>query len=240
MHVSSCKISAKSDNRRPSYSDWTKSRWPPSAILDIWGGRAWTTPHIVGPHFFTHTPNLVKISWAAPEICTQNRVRKNAPWRRNSISGSNYDASRHSGTFVCVIAKHFSQIGQSEAELWRFNLFTLSGPLWGLLCANGSQSWGNPPLPVDIMKYAHHRSLSFFLDFRKSLPVRIGGAPNRSGIEIWVKIFDIFPPVKIGNVGGISVDFYGGVPGPPTTVWKPCAFLRQFSIYKFRWQKINL
>jgi len=47
----SCKISAKSDSRRPSYCDFTNSRWPPSAILDIWSGRTWSIPHVVGAHF---------------------------------------------------------------------------------------------------------------------------------------------------------------------------------------------
>jgi len=34
-YLLSCKISAKLDNPRPSYSDLTNLRWPPSAILDV-------------------------------------------------------------------------------------------------------------------------------------------------------------------------------------------------------------
>jgi len=53
-YLLSCKISVKSDHPRPSYSDLTNYRWPPSAILDVWRQRVWTTPQVEGPHFYQH------------------------------------------------------------------------------------------------------------------------------------------------------------------------------------------
>jgi len=37
-----------------------------------------------------------------------NKIRKNAPWRRISTSGSNFDAISPAATFVCVIVQNFS------------------------------------------------------------------------------------------------------------------------------------
>jgi len=40
-----------------------------------------------------------------------------------------------------------------------------------------------------------------------------------TGVEILGEIWDLLPPVQSrGGGGGISVDFYGGVPGLPPTV----------------------
>jgi len=50
--MSSCIISAKSDNRRPSYGDLTNLRWPQFAILDIRDGRTWTIPHVARPYLY--------------------------------------------------------------------------------------------------------------------------------------------------------------------------------------------
>jgi len=50
-YVLSCEISAKFDNRRPSYGDSNNSRWPPFAILDIWWWRMLTIAHVPAPHF---------------------------------------------------------------------------------------------------------------------------------------------------------------------------------------------
>jgi len=65
-----------------------------------------------------------------------------------------------------------------------------------------------------------------------------------TGVEskFWSKFGTFCPPspVKMERErrgGGISVNFYKGVLGPPPTVWKQWASLRPFSIYKFWWQK---
>jgi len=50
-----CKISAKSDNPRPSYSCLTNCRWAPSVILDGWRKRIWTTSRAEDQIFYLHT-----------------------------------------------------------------------------------------------------------------------------------------------------------------------------------------
>jgi len=53
--VSSCKILAKSDNRRLRYSGLTYWTRPPSAILDFRRKRLWTILHVAGPYYLrTH------------------------------------------------------------------------------------------------------------------------------------------------------------------------------------------
>jgi len=92
---------AKSDNLRPSCSDLTNQRWPPSAILDARKNRStcWGTDFI----FCRHT--------------TFNRWRRYASktefeahlWRRNSTSCSNLDRCYCYRTFLCVIIDNFRQ-----------------------------------------------------------------------------------------------------------------------------------
>jgi len=78
--LSACKISAKSDNPRPSYSDVTNSTWPPSAILDFQGKRIWTIPHVDGPRSLrTHRIRFKKISRSVADICRSNELRNDAP-----------------------------------------------------------------------------------------------------------------------------------------------------------------
>jgi len=48
--VSSCIISAKSDNRRPSCGDTNNSRWPASAIFDYGRKHIWTILHVIYVH----------------------------------------------------------------------------------------------------------------------------------------------------------------------------------------------
>jgi len=49
--VSSRVMSAKSDNRCPSYGDPNNLKWPPSAILDYGEKRIRTIAHVGGPHW---------------------------------------------------------------------------------------------------------------------------------------------------------------------------------------------
>jgi len=48
--LSTCEISAKSEDRLPSYGDFSNSRWPPSAILDFRGEHTLTIPDVAEPH----------------------------------------------------------------------------------------------------------------------------------------------------------------------------------------------
>jgi len=50
---------SQSDKWRPSYGHLTNSKWAPSAILDIRGGRTGTIPHVAGPH----VPRTHQIWW---------------------------------------------------------------------------------------------------------------------------------------------------------------------------------
>jgi len=130
-YVSSCKISAKSDNRRPSYGDSNNSRWPLSAILDYGWKRIWIIPDVAGPIIYVHTKfdeDTLIGGWDYPKTEFEN-----APWRRNFTSGFNFDALSSVGTFVHVIVQNFSQIGWLVAELYRFYHFTLLGPILGPL-----------------------------------------------------------------------------------------------------------
>jgi len=45
----------------------------------------------------------------------RNSIKK--PWRRNSTSGSNFDAHPPSGTTMCVTLQNFSEIQQLAAKL---------------------------------------------------------------------------------------------------------------------------
>jgi len=91
LFVSSCKISAKLDNRWPSNGDSNNSRWPPLAILDYEGKRIWTIPHVAGPHYL-RTHQTCWRYFDRRRRYASKRIRKNAPWRWSSTSGSNFDA----------------------------------------------------------------------------------------------------------------------------------------------------
>jgi len=55
------------------------------------------------------------------------------------------------------------------------------------------------PNRVGTLRYANHWSLAISFIIPKSLPVRNGGAPNRSGIEICSKFWTFLPLIKMGN-----------------------------------------
>jgi len=126
-YVSPCKISAKSDNRRPSYGDSNNSRWPPSAILDYDRKRIWTIPHVAGPHYLcTH-----RIWWRY--LDRRNRHDPQTEIEKRLLSAKFYFRFQlwHIAflrTFVRFILQNFSQIGRSVAELYRFYHSILRGP----------------------------------------------------------------------------------------------------------------
>jgi len=123
-HPQLAKFQTKSNNPRPSYSDLTNSTWPPSAILDFPKKLSWKIQDKVRTPFSTYTPNLMKISRSASEICpcvssckisaklyswrlsygilnnskwppsTVLKFQKSAPLRRNFTFGFTVDALR--------------------------------------------------------------------------------------------------------------------------------------------------
>jgi len=136
------------------------SRWPLSVILYFRGKRIWTDSHIADT-ISTYTPNLVKISRLALEICTKNKIRKNAPWRHNSIFGFQLLTPSFGDLRVCRYAK-FQPNRTVGGDVIAILPFYFLGPILGQKWQTVLRVMETHSHSVGTMRSAHHRFLTFF------------------------------------------------------------------------------
>jgi len=178
-----------SDNLWSSYSNLATWTWSQSAIFGIPGRHTWTTPHVAGPHSlhtlrylpkteFDKTPPgggiLLPVLTLTPSIL---RGPSYASSRKISAKSDNRRSSYSNLTKLPFGANFGGPFVPTDLTVVRTH-----------------------PNPFGTMKYAHHRSLTSFFRFPKKSSSSKWRALNRSGIEIWFKIWHFLPPVK--NRGG--------------------------------------